>query len=47
MKAGQHHKDEEAAKKYEVGTLKGNLLTSPFLIEFEYGASNKGYWNCG
>jgi hypothetical protein len=44
-RAGQHYKIEVAAKIYKGGTLKGNLLTSPFVIEFEYGASNKGYWN--
>ena len=44
-RVGEHYKDAEAAKKYKGGTLKGKLHTSPFIVEFEYGASNEGYWN--
>ena len=44
-RVGQHYKDVDAAKKYKGTTEKQNLLTDPFVVEFEYGASNEGYWN--
>ena len=45
VRKDQHYKDEEAAAKYLSGSLKGDLNCSPFIIEFEYGAGNEGYWN--
>ena len=45
VRKDQHYKDEEAAAKYLGGSLKRDLNGSPFIIEFEYGAGNEGYWN--
>jgi hypothetical protein len=42
---GKKYTDEEAATKYRGNALKTDLLCSPFVFEFDYGASNEGYWN--
>jgi hypothetical protein len=42
---GKKFTDEEAATKYRGNALKTDLLCSPFVFEFDYGASNGGYWN--
>ena len=44
-RVGQHYIDVDSAKKYKGMTEKQKLLTDPFIVEVEYGASNKGYWN--
>jgi hypothetical protein len=41
---GQKYKDEMAAKKKRGCELKQPLTQSPFVLEFEYGASAEGYW---
>ena len=41
---GEKYKDETAAKKKHGTALKQPLTTSPFYLEFEYGASFEGYW---
>jgi hypothetical protein len=38
------YQDEEAAIKINGKAEKSDLTSSPFVIEFEYGASSKGYW---
>ncbi len=38
------YKDEESANSRQGTTIKKGLLKSPFMKEFEYGASNEGYW---
>jgi hypothetical protein len=45
FRKGKKYKDEEAAAKYLGSILKKDLTCSPFIIEFEYGAGNEGYWN--
>jgi hypothetical protein len=41
---GKHYLDEKAAKA-EMGTgEKKDLLSRPFVVEFEYGANYEGYW---
>ena len=42
---GQKYKDETAAKKKQGNALKQPLTISPFVLEFEYGASAEGYWS--
>lgn len=37
-------KDETAAKKKRGSELKQPLTMSPFVLEFDYGASAEGYW---
>ncbi len=38
--------DEEAAKKIRGNSSnKAGLTESPFVVEFEYGANNQGYWD--
>ena len=41
---GKKYKDETAAKKKRGNELKQPLTSSPFVLEFEYGASAEGYW---
>jgi hypothetical protein len=41
---GMKYKDEESANSRRGTTIKKGLLKSPFMKEFEYGASNEGYW---
>jgi len=41
---GKKYKDEEAAISRLGTAYKKDLLKSPFIKEFEYGASNEGYW---
>jgi hypothetical protein len=41
---GQKYKDEMAAKKKRGSEYKQPLTQSPFVLEFEYGASAEGYW---
>jgi hypothetical protein len=41
---GKKYKDETAAKKKRGHELKQPLTISPFVLEFEYGASAEGYW---
>jgi hypothetical protein len=43
-RVGEKYKDETAAKKKHGTELKQPLTTSPFYLEFEYGASFEGYW---
>jgi hypothetical protein len=43
---GKHYSDEEAAKKIKGNSsMKMPLTGSPFVVEFEYGANNQGYWD--
>jgi hypothetical protein len=44
MRRGKKCKDEEAAISRLGKAYKKDLLKSPFIKEFEYGASNEGYW---
>ena len=41
---GQKYSDEEAATRLNGNPNKRNLTSSPFVIEFEHGANNEGYW---
>ena len=41
---GKKYKDEEAAISRLGPAYKKDSLKSPFIKEFEYGASNEGYW---
>ena len=41
---GQKYKDEKAATKKRGSIEKEDLHESPFVREFEYGASYEGYW---
>ena len=43
--AGKMYADEHAANSKKSCEYKGALTKNPFVIEFEYGASNEGYWN--
>jgi hypothetical protein len=43
-RVGEKYKDETAAKNKHGTDLKQPLTTSPFYLEFEYGASFEGYW---
>ncbi len=45
VRRGKKYVDEEAAKKYKGNAIKTDLLCSPFVFEFDCGASNEGYWN--
>jgi hypothetical protein len=45
LRRGKKYTNEEAAKKYTGNAQKTDLLCSPFVFEFDYRASNKGYWN--
>ena len=42
---GKHYSDELASKKIKGNTMKAPLTESPFVVEFEYGANNQGYWD--
>ena len=44
VRLGKKYKDETAAKKKRGNELKQPLTISPFVLEFEYGASAEGYW---
>ena len=40
------YSDEDAAKKIRGNSsMKADLTDSPFVVEFEYGANNQGYWD--
>ena len=41
---GQKYVDKDAAVIVHVVAEKKDLTSSPFIIEFEHGAHNKGYW---
>jgi hypothetical protein len=41
---GMKYSDEVAAKETRGKADKLALTSSPFVIEFEYGANNQGYW---
>ncbi len=41
---GKKYQDEEAATKIHGKAEKSDLTSSPFVIEFEFGASSEGYW---
>ena len=41
----KQYSDEEAATKVKGNTKKQALTASPFVLEFEYGANNEGYWD--
>jgi hypothetical protein len=41
---GQKYKDEQAAIRKRATANKQPLTVSPFVVEFEYGTSNDGYW---
>ena len=41
---GKKYKDESAAKKKRGSEFKQPLTMSPFVLEFDYGASAEGYW---
>ncbi len=45
LRRGKKIIDEEAAKKCRGKAQKADLLCSPFVFEFDYGASNEVYWN--
>ena len=40
----KHYSDEEAAKLVTGKSCKPILTKSPFVLEFEYGAAQQGYW---
>jgi hypothetical protein len=43
---GTHYSDQDAAKKIKGNSLmKAPLTKSPFVVKFEYGANNQGYWD--
>ena len=42
---GTEYSDKDAAKARYGKTLKDDLTSSPFVIEFEYGINADGYWN--
>jgi hypothetical protein len=42
---GEKYSDEDAAKKVRGNSSKAPLTESPFVVEFEYGANNQGYWD--
>jgi hypothetical protein len=43
---GKKYSDEDAAKKIRGNSSnKAPLTQSPFVVEFEYGANNQGYWD--
>jgi hypothetical protein len=42
---GQKYVDETAAVSKKGTALKKDLKHSPFVVEFEYGANNEGYWS--
>ncbi len=43
---GTKYSDEDAAKKIRGNSSnKAGLTESPFVVEFEYGANNQGYWD--
>ena len=42
---GQKYVDETAAVSKKGTALKKDLKNSPFVVEFEYGANNEGYWS--
>jgi hypothetical protein len=43
---GHHYLDEKAAKAKRGTSDKKDLLSSPFVVEFGYGAYYEGYWCC-
>jgi hypothetical protein len=42
---GKHYMDKEAPKSKRGSTSKGALTRSPFVVEFNYGTQEQGYWN--
>jgi len=42
---GEKQHDESAAKGKRGTSNKKDLPSGPFIIKFEYGAANKGYWS--
>jgi hypothetical protein len=44
MRRGKKYQDEEAAKKIRGKSDKNPLESSPFIVEFDYGVANEGYW---
>jgi hypothetical protein len=43
---GTHYSDQDAAKKIKGNSsMKASLTESPFVVKFEYGANNQGYWD--
>jgi hypothetical protein len=44
-RVGQKYLDEAAANAKRGTVEKKELKNSPFIIEFEYGANNEGYWS--
>jgi hypothetical protein len=44
VRQGMKYSDEAAAKETRGKADKLPLTSSPFVIEFEYGANNQGYW---
>jgi hypothetical protein len=44
VRQGKKYRDETAAKETREKADKVPLKSSTFVIEFEYGASNQGYW---
>jgi len=44
--AGKKYSDEQAAINRHAGAIKQDIPNAnPFVVKFEYGASNDGYWN--
>ena len=41
---GKEYIDKDAAKSNRGNTKKTALTSSPFVLEFEYGANAEGYW---
>ena len=41
---GKKYCNSEAAIKLHESAIKKDLTSSPFIVEFKYGASNEGYW---
>jgi hypothetical protein len=44
MRHGKKYQHEEAAKKIRGKADKNPLESSPFIVEFDYGVANEGYW---
>lgn len=41
---GKHYEDKDAAVKVRKHSTKADLKESPFVVYFNYGANNEGYW---
>ena len=44
FRSGKSYSDKDAAERLNGNDKKQDLMSSPFVIEFEHGANNEGYW---